>query len=351
MKSFIASIICSVSLLSQQSLALSELDDSYQLEHVVLNHSDCDAHTPLNQTDFDCVYTQQVSAVAEEAKQIVDEALSEFDNSTLPHEAKDLRKQLVTVRDILDVFAHNFAHELDLWDDVRDALDKGYTVIGDYKDLFDAHPDAVEALRQNEKPTYSNSEKLKERRKKVLSWKKKYFAPSGIKDQVETLFANIRPLHTETQNNRKFSKFFWGGVSELPSEALAPADNAKKLALAQAQLARVEHPMVLNLNDPSSHAGELLFHDHRKRLRTIVKVCHLANKLTPETCNSSATQNLADLVVKLGEIEDLIITGRHLEEDKKNSKAKDMYKKAIKKFNKLKERYAATDMLEPLDQL
>jgi hypothetical protein len=297
------------------------------------------------------LYTSQVSQTAEHAIAIVDEALTEFDNDTLPHEAKDLRKQLVTVRDMLDVFAHNFAQNFVLWDDVRDALDKGYTVIGNYKDLFDANPDAVEALRQQRTPNYPDAKKVKERRNKVLAWKEQYFRSQGIRHQIKSLFSEISPLQRDVRNEVKFSRFFWGGVDNRPSELLSPSENAKLLAQAQGLVAREEHSEFLHLEDPTSHSGELLFHDHRKRLRTIVKICNIANKLKNDTCNTAAMRSLADLVTKLGDIEDLIITGRHFEDDNKNSKAKDAYQSAIKKFTKLKMQFVDGDMLEPLENL
>ena len=69
------------------------------------------AHMSLSTLEAprDTEYTIQVQQVALEAKTTVDQALSEFNGKTLPHEAKDLRKQLVTLRDILDVFSHNFS--------------------------------------------------------------------------------------------------------------------------------------------------------------------------------------------------------------------------------------------------
>jgi len=85
MKSMISAIIFSVSLLVQTSLATYELGDTVQLKHIVLVHTNFEEHVTLSRNEFYDSYTQQVSAVAAEAKQIVDEALSEFNNSTLPH--------------------------------------------------------------------------------------------------------------------------------------------------------------------------------------------------------------------------------------------------------------------------
>ena len=66
--------------------------------------------------------------------------LTNFTTSTLPHEAKDLRKLLGKFRNRLDLFA--FAYPTGSGKDpflkLRDDLDKGYERMGEFKDLFDA---------------------------------------------------------------------------------------------------------------------------------------------------------------------------------------------------------------------
>jgi hypothetical protein len=297
-------------------------------------------------------YTGSIKELAIKAKSVVDAGLREFNDATLPHQAKDLRKQIVRLRDLLDVFPHNFAHELDLWDDVRDGLDDGYTVVGDYKDLFDTNRDAVKALEEGVQPEYADSKKLASRRKKVLAWKETYFAEGGLAEKIVLLFDDIRELDSENvQPSKKYSNFFWGGVAALPSPLLAPAQNARVLIDAQAEVAVAEHPDVLAIKNPSTEHNELVFHDHRKRLRTIAKVCNVANSMSAETCRADAVKAIESLVVELGEIEDLIITGRHLDEDGKEKKAEEAYKKAEKKFFKLKKEYAGKNMLEALSRL
>lgn len=297
-------------------------------------------------------YTAAIKELAKKAKSVVDAGLSEFHESTLPHEAKELRKQIVRLRDLLDVFPHNFAHELELWDDVRDGLDEGYTVIGDYKDLFDSNPEARRDLDGGKVPEYENTKKLVERRKIVLKWKSDYFDHGGLSEQISLLFTDIRELDTSNvRKSKKYSGFFWGGVSAQPLALARPEENARRLIDAQAALAVQEHDEVLRIKDPSTEKNELLFHDHRKRLRTISKVCGVANALRAETCDSSALRKLDSLVVDLGEIEDLIITGRHLEDDGKKSKAEEAYEDAQKKFKKLKNKFENKDMLEPLRRI
>jgi|GEM_PF-996495 len=297
-------------------------------------------------------YTGSITELAYKAKSIVDAGMMEFNEDTLPHEAKELRKQIVRLRDLLDVFPHNFAHELKLWDDVRDGLDDGYTVVGDYKDLFDTNPKAVRELEAGAQPEYKDKKNLNERRTKVLKWKSEYFTEGGVSDQVLLLFTDIRELDASNViNPKKYSSFFWGGVSVQPIATAKPAENARRLIDAQAALATREHPSVLDIKDPTTHKNELLFHDHRKRLRTISKVCNIANALTAESCNSAAMKDIDALVVDLGEIEDLIITGRHLEDDGEKKKAEEAYGDAQKKFNKLKKKCEDKNMLEPLKRI
>lgn len=304
-------------------------------------------NSPSNQT-----YTGAIKDLANKAKGIVDSGIKEFNNETLPHQAKDLRKQIVRLRDILDVYSHNFSHELNLWDDVRDDLDDGYTVVGDFKDLFDTNQEAVRALENGGQPEYKDKKKLNERREKVLAWKKQYFAEGGLSEKIWVLFLDIHELDSNNLvNSKKYSDFFWGGVTAQPLASASPAQNARRLIDAQADLAVHEHPAVLEMKDPSSEKNEIIFHDHRKRLRTIVKVCNVANSLTPETCATDAVKEIESLVVDLGAIEDLIITGRHLEDDGKKNKAEDAYEDAKKKFKKLKSKFEGKNMIEALERL
>jgi hypothetical protein len=297
-------------------------------------------------------YTEEISSLATKAKSILDAGLNEFSEETLPHQAKDLRKQIVRLRDILDIFSHNFSHELSLWDDLRDGLDDGYTVVGDFKDLFDTMPRAAETLASGNMPEYEDKNKLNERRNKVLKWKESYFTENGLSDKLKLLLSQIRPLAGDNVvYSKKYSDFFWGGVTTMPMAGNTPAQNARLLVNSQSSLAIGEHSSVLDIKNPSSHKNELIFHDHRKRLRTITKVCNVANAISENTCNTEAVKEIEDLVVELGEIEDLIITGRHLDEDGKKSKAEKAYEDSRKKFKKLKKKFEGKNMLEPLSFL
>lgn len=305
-----------------------------------------------NSTHSSQSYTASLKNIANKAKSVVDAGIIEFSENTLPHEAKDLRKQIVRLRDVLDVYPHNFAHELKLWDDVRDGLDDGYTVVGDFKDLFDASPKAVRDFEEGSQPEYKDKKKLNERRKKVLQWKSDYRKKGGLSEKTEALFLDIQTLsENNVKNSQKYSLFFWGGVLVQPSAKATPAKNARTLIDAQSDLARAEHPSVLAIKNPGTEKNELIFHDHRKRLRTIAKICNVANALESESCNAQAVKDLELLVSKLGEIEDLIITGRHLEEDGKKDDADEAYEDAERKFKKIKMEFEGQNMIEALERI
>ncbi|MEY4065177.1 MAG: hypothetical protein RIR26_1385 [Pseudomonadota bacterium] len=295
------------------------------------------------------LYVKSISSLGSAALSVVDLGLKDFNEGTLPHQAKDLRKQIVRLRDIMDVFSHNFSHEMELWNDIRDGLDDGYTVVGEFKDLFDTNSDAIELLQSGKEPKYKDEKKIKERRSKVLKWKRSFFAEGGLSEKILFAYLDIRPLNsTNVANSKKYSDFFWGGVSAIPSPLNTPAENARVLVDAQSEWAREEHQAVLEIKDPSTVENEIIFHDHRKRLRTISKVCTVANALTENTCHTPAVKEIEKLVVEFGEIEDLIVTGRHFEEDGKKSKAKDAYEDARKRFKILKKKFDGRDMLMPL---
>ena len=67
--------------------------------------------------------------------------LEELDENTLPHEIKDkrIRKTIGQLRSYLDIFqfVYPIYEDSDPWSLTRKLLDRGYTLLGDFKDLFD----------------------------------------------------------------------------------------------------------------------------------------------------------------------------------------------------------------------
>lgn len=291
-------------------------------------------------------YTETIQQVARDAKSVLEQGLQEFNKETLPGEARDLRKQLVRLRDVLDIYSHNFLNQLKLWDDIRDGLDEGYTLIGDFKDLAEVQ---MPSSNSDAKPRKLDEKKVKNQRKLVLKWKEDYFQAGGWSDKVSALFSQIQPLSSSTlTNSKKFSNFFWGGVEALPAAINSPAQNARILLDAQSNRVFDEHNDFLELSNLRKEKNEVVFHDHRKRIRTVTKICNLANAMEEETCRSGAVKSVEKLVARLGEIEDLIVAARQEEEDGKHKKADECYEKAEKLFEELKKDNKKEDLLEPL---
>jgi hypothetical protein len=273
--------------------------------------------------------------------------LQKVTNEVKPQDTKELRKRIGEIRDLLDLFAHNFHAERDMLKSMRKILDDGYTVIGDFKDLYDGAASVG-------KGTDVNFEKslFEKRRSKVLRWKNEYFAPNGYSDQLQKLTAATRPLEANLYMDKKdLSRFFWGGVDILPNPALGPAENARLLALAQAQKIYEQAESVKRITNIRKSKNETRFHDFRKRLRAVAKVCNLAIRIKSDSCAKPAVDAILVLVDKPGTIEDLL-TGAALLEDEKDSKAASkQFDAAQRAFDKFKAEWSQRDMLEPLKQL
>lgn len=285
-------------------------------------------------------YTRQILSSIKGAQDVFETGLGEFNEDTLPHQAKDFRKQIVSIRDVLDIYSHNFADDLSLWEKVRDDLDLGYTVVGNFKDLYDADA-GIE--NPDSKPKYRDKDEVKKRRKVVLKWKTDYFKKDGQKS-LNRLLKVTKPLVAgQIEQNPKFSRFFWGGVEELPSPEMSPSQNARLLAVAIGRRVLGDHQDFLKLSDLGKVENEEIFHDHRKRVRTMVKICNFALGFDPTICVSGAVETLAKASSDMGKVEDLITAGRLKKEQGKDKAAKEFFSKADKEFVDLKAAWSGAD--------
>ncbi len=77
--------------------------------------------------------------------------LSAIGPDTLPHETKQIRKNIGALREYIDVFvfAYPDARGRDPWEDVREELDEGYETIGAFKDLFDSTGIPIEEIQSS----------------------------------------------------------------------------------------------------------------------------------------------------------------------------------------------------------
>ncbi|MBL6990237.1 MAG: hypothetical protein ISR65_10685 [Bacteriovoracaceae bacterium] len=260
-------------------------------------------------------------------KDMLDE-LKKFDKKILPHEAKALRKQIGNTRGYIDLFPFAYKSEKGLAE-LRDGLDEGYEVMGEFKDLYDIQGVDVDDA------DYDKDE-VKKLRNAVLDWKDS-FGKSSRQKEFKDLLAN--PAKKIVDIKRKnLSRFFWGGVDQKPLNRLTGVENISRLAKNLLDLARDDYDDAKQLDDVLDHEEAESFHDFRKRIRTVLKITaffpHIVEDTSKKVDNSFDTLNV--LVGKYGDINDSITAHFKYLEDDRDKKAKDAAKKAEKEFKKLK---------------
>ncbi len=231
--------------------------------------------------------------------------LTNFTTSTLPHEAKDLRKQLGKFRNRLDLFA--FAYPTgpgkDPFVKLRDDLDKGYERMGEFKDLFDAQrlDLAVFDAKKQEwskgiRPaavTYADAAKVQSRREKVLKWQAKFLEPERLAAYRAYICApDLQAFHPRPAKD--LSRFFWGSEAGLvPRPELSGVDNFRWLAAEMLTRALKDYPAIQELRDLEGETAET-FHDFRKRVRAVVKITEDIELLPKENSRAEKLHKLMD---------------------------------------------------------
>lgn len=261
-------------------------------------------------------YNQMAKRILAVELRNLERDLQAFNEKTLPHEAKQLRKDIVVFRDYIDLFAYSlhFDQSYDIYNDLRIQLDKGYDALGEFKDLYD-----TSLLMGNTNVKY-NEEEVVVYRRKVLKWKQNF-----LNQKTQALYFyfvhHIPEGLLYERNKNLLSKFYWGGTDLIPDLTISGLDNIKYLVrenLLQSQhnIVRIQEMDNLLLGN-----NEEYFHDLRKRLRVVIKIAtYFPRLLNQQTKNSQALVSIDTFVSKYGEVNDLL-TAYHLAE-KRNHKKK-----------------------------
>ncbi len=245
--------------------------------------------------------------------------LTNFTENTLPHEAKDLRKLLRKYRNRLDLFA--FAYPTgpgkDLFLKLRKDIDKGYERMGDFKDLFDAQRlELAEFDSEKQKwskgvrpevVTYPDLERVRSRRIKVIKWKNEFLETDRLAAyRAYTCAPDLIVFHN--RRAKDLSRFFWGSEKGMmPRRELDGVDNFRWLAAESLNRALSDYPAVQLLRDLEGETAEL-FHDFRKRVRTVVKIAGDIELLPTSNKRAKKLDELMDDVDDAyGDINDIIL--------------------------------------------
>ena len=119
----------------------------------------------------------------------------------MPEDVYNVRKMMLKTRDLIDVFSPVYPNttldtglddDEDLWLCIRYHLDKGYTAVGNFQDLYHAHVQYTE--RQ-----------LNDLRDEILNWKHDF----DIFIQNHNLSSFLAATSTKSFSHRKESRLFW----------------------------------------------------------------------------------------------------------------------------------------------
>jgi CHAD domain-containing protein len=204
--------------------------------------------------------------------------LSIFNKSVMPEDVYKTRKALLKTRDLLDVFSPVYPNSTmtaskgeDVWLSLRFYLDEGYTVVGEFLDLFHSHVNYSQAL-------------LDDTRDQVLKWTSD-FAKFRHRHNVPAFLANATV--NCSVHHIKESRFFWKSLKQERARGGDPARQSLHL-LGSKQLdlvlyyMRLVHPFRSVLNG-TAHDGTIMlqnlldldgsfhenYHNCRKAMRAV----------------------------------------------------------------------------------
>ncbi len=196
--------------------------------------------------------------------------LRSIGTKTLPHQVKkplDLRKEVLKVRDYLDIFAYAMPeakiNKKDAFERLRQDLDEGYAVLGSYKDLFDVQGTSAQHV------DYDKHD-VKKRKAALLKWRDGFLARQN---QYVAYLSFIESSNLVKRDRDDLSSFYWGATELRPLIQLSAHDNLNLLLKDLLLHAIEEWPLVRQLKNPARDPNNIeVFHDFRKRVRTLVKV-------------------------------------------------------------------------------
>jgi len=267
------------------------------------------------------------------AKQSLDNALkeakpklAEFHDDIKPHESKDkrLRKAVLKIRDMLDIFPYAYSSnpaEDDFFKVFRDDLDEGYEHLGLFKDLWDMQfiDDIDDADELADYKQFGN--KLGKRHSKAQEWIKAF-----LKRKKQSKYGRFALNPTKEMYYRPkdtMSRFYWRIVNGEPSAEKTGLANVADLARQLSEIARDEYEEAKGITDVLDHVRAEAFHDFRKRVRTVIKIIkYFPGVVVTTDANreviTAAYDELSDAVSQIGGVNDHVTARRFwagIEED------------------------------------
>jgi hypothetical protein len=239
-------------------------------------------------------------------------ALATLGETSLPHDAKQPRKQVAETRDYVDIFSYAYPrdHGDDPWKEIRSDLDDGYEILGSFKDLFD-----VQGVEDPADAVYDPDE-VAELRADVLAWLEGFMASDHVAE-MRAFLADPDLSHLTDRPDHDLSPFFWGEADIEPSKNLSGLKNVAALERALLALARDDFDAIDGLKHVTDQDDHEEFHDFRKRVRSLVRVARYFPRIIKNGEDPAELLAVLDeVVLRYGDLNDRILAyDRAREED------------------------------------
>jgi len=220
----------------------------------------CSVTIQARQSVNSLTYNELAASLVAANYTAVVEALPDMNDTTLPQNIAAFRKDLLYTRNLLDIFVFAYPppsqpNETDVWVALRQDMNVGYTVVGNFQDL-------------NHSGVNYTLQELDERRNICLAW------VATFTNNIQTYnygqyVANPSPNQLYSRPDNEYSRFFWKRVGVQPSLSLSGLMNVAMLDTALLRQGTKEYLGVFNLPEVYSFKKHLQFHDYRKLTRTI----------------------------------------------------------------------------------
>ena len=237
-----------------------------------------------------------------------------INSSATPYDGKGIRKDIGKLKIYLDVFqyAYTKSSEKDLLLEIRDDLDLGYEVVGQFKDLNDTM-DADEV----------NEALLNKKRNSAIKWKEEFLA-RGQSGSYQSYLSTPLKGEVYQRNKDDLPKFFWG-IVEFPVEMIDDGEEVVSFLLnGMIEQSKKRYKKIMKFENLFKYSDEEDFHDFRKLVRAhlkLVKVFFEEQVIEGAALNESFSK--LDLMIdKFGDINDNLVGLHHAKSAKKKKKLK-----------------------------
>ncbi len=264
--------------------------------------------------------------------------LESFSKSTDWKSTKKLRKDIGNLKLLLDVFVHAYPKKglgkKDSWEYVREELDDGYEVFGNYKDVYDTSQTTGEEIDSSEKS---------ELYEVANEWKNDFLK----KVETQNFFAYLEQVNEElTKRKRKdLPKYLWRRLNFSPLADYSGTENLQLLIEGLLELGSDDLKDLFKIKNLTKYENEETFHDWRKGLRNVLKL----NAFFPEisVLLKDSFLEVATLEVaidKFGDLNDLLVVYHKKDSSKLKKEINDQW-------SQLKEWLEAQEMKQVLKTL